>query len=235
MPAADALLDLLADEEYKVGLLAARVLKGGSLLEVGPGAGAFALAAKRFGYKVIVVEMDADTCLHMEDVVGVPAIRSSDPAAAITELHQPLEAIAMWHALEHIPEPRRALEAAAHALVSGGVLLLSTPNPEAVQLRLLRSRWVHLDAPRHLNLLSLRLVTQWLAGYGLNREFVTTSDPTGRACNHLGWREAVRMRPASGTPTRLASETGHALTLLAAPVEERAMHGSTYTAVFHKE
>ena len=74
LPAADALLDLLADEEYKVGLLAARVLKGGSLLEVGPGAGAFALAAKRFGYKVIVVEMDADTCLHMEDVVGVPPL-----------------------------------------------------------------------------------------------------------------------------------------------------------------
>lgn len=234
LPSSAELLELLPGEEFKVGLLAARTPSGGRLLEVGPGAGAFAFAAKRSGFDVLTIEMDAATCAHMTDVVGAAVVRSSDPAAAITELDEAPDAIAMWHAIEHIPQPRRLLEAAAGALEPGGTLLLSTPNPEAIQLRLLRSRWVHLDAPRHLHLLSLQVVTSWLADCGLRREFLTTSDPTGRECNQLGWREAVRRRPSAGPPTRLTSEVGHALTLMAASAEERAMSGSTYTATFRK-
>ena len=62
----------------------------------------------------------------------------------------------MWHVIEHLRRPWEVIERAAANLQDGGVLAIATPNPRALQFKLLRRRWAHLDAPRHLFLIPSR-------------------------------------------------------------------------------
>ena len=51
--------------------------------------------------------------------------------------------------LEHLDDPRAALERARSWLRPGGVLLVGVPNIATWQARIAGTRWFHLDAPRH--------------------------------------------------------------------------------------
>jgi SAM-dependent methyltransferase len=231
-PAAD--LDrLAAAEAHKLAFVRDRV-EPGRLVEIGPGSGAFAHAARRAGFDVTGIEMDARTCEHLRATVGVPAIESDDPAAALAEL-PPSRAVAMWHAVEHLPDPAAVLDAVAANLEPGGVLALSTPNPRSLQARLLGARWAHLDAPRHLALIPLAALAARTAAAGLRLVEATTRDPTSRDCGYLGWELAIRRRPAAGASRRPVLLATFALARLLRPLEDSGFRGAAYTAVFVKE
>jgi SAM-dependent methyltransferase len=58
-------------------------------------------------------------------------------------------AVTLWHVLEHLEDPRLALQRIHRWLVPGGALLVGVPNLDSLQARLGGSRWYHLDVPRH--------------------------------------------------------------------------------------
>jgi 2-polyprenyl-3-methyl-5-hydroxy-6-metoxy-1,4-benzoquinol methylase len=233
LPDAGAMEGLRGVEQHKVDLLR-RFVEPGRLVEIGPGAGVFAYAARRSGFDVTAVEMDERTSAHLRSAAGVEAINSSDPAGVLAGL-PPSRAIAMWHVLEHLPDPDAVLAAAAANLEPGGALILGTPNPQALQFRLMGARWPHLDAPRHLFLVPLEALTQRAAAAGLRRVAVTTTDPAGRHWNLFGWEYGLRRRPAQGPPARAVALAALAFTLAMRPIEHRGMLGASYTAVFRKE
>lgn len=59
-------------------------------------------------------------------------------------------ALTMWHLLEHLHDPRLALQRARGLLAPGGVLVLGTQNFAAMSRRLMQDRWTLNDVPRHL-------------------------------------------------------------------------------------
>jgi SAM-dependent methyltransferase len=59
-------------------------------------------------------------------------------------------AIVLWHSLEHLPDPRRAVAEAASRLLPGGILVIAVPNLSSLQARAFGPKWLHLDLPRHL-------------------------------------------------------------------------------------
>lgn len=59
-------------------------------------------------------------------------------------------AITMFHVFEHLDNPSQTLSILGRNLAPNGLLILSFPNIHSVQARLFRSRWLHLDPPRHL-------------------------------------------------------------------------------------
>jgi len=220
-------------ERHKVDLLLAHC-DGGRLAEIGPGQGVFAFAAKRAGFDVTGIEMDARAYRHLADVAGVGAVNSDVPHVALRAL-EAQRAVALWHVLEHLCEPWELVTAAAEVLEPGGVLALSTPNPASFGLRVLGRRWPHIDAPRHLFLVPAGALRAHAASVGLTQVAFTTDDPGGRHWNRFAWEYALRGPRPSAARARLASLGGLAATVAALPIDRSPGRGAAYTVVFRKD
>jgi 2-polyprenyl-3-methyl-5-hydroxy-6-metoxy-1,4-benzoquinol methylase len=221
----------LADAEEPRLALVTEYVRSGRLFEIGPSNGAFSAAARRAGFEVTALEMDAAACEHLVRVVGAQAVNTADPAVALRGLGT-ADAVVMWHVLEHVPGPLRLLEAIAHSLRPGGVLALAVPNPESLQARMFRRRWVHVDAPRHLTFMPLAALRGAVAPLGLWLASATTVDPVGLQLNALGWERSLVAEPLLRTPPPRFSYTFGRLGSLLRPVERRGLRGAAYTAVF---
>jgi protein-L-isoaspartate O-methyltransferase len=226
-------LDQIAERQrYQIDLVQ-RFVSGGRLLEIGPGFGVFAHLARKSGFEVETIEMDERCCRYLREVVGVGAIQSDDPAGVLQRV-EPQQVIALWHVIEHLPDPWLCLQRAAERLTPGGILVIAAPNPQATQFRLFRSRWAHVDAPRHVQLIPARLLVQWLSRCGLEPVLITTNDQGGRGWNTFGWQRSL-MNMSCRRPVRFAAwGAGWLIGRLARIVESRDLRGSTYTAIFRK-
>jgi SAM-dependent methyltransferase len=221
-------------ENYKLELIR-RFVRQGRLLEIGPGLGGFACLAKEAGYVVDAIEMDEECCTFLSEVVGVRVICSPAPASVLTD-EGPFDVVALWHVLEHLPDPLEMLAAASTHLTPGGVVVIAAPNPDSLQFRLLGRWWAHVDAPRHLFLVPLGLLVQRAREHGLEPVFHTTTDEGGIGWNYFGWRESLaNMTQARGRLRPLARAVGSGLTHVAAPLERTGLRGATYTVVLKKE
>ena len=191
LPSPEQLGQAAAGEAFKIEWLR-RLVARGALTEIGAGFGIFACAAREY-FDVTAIEMDKRCCAYLEDVVGVRSIASDAPAAVLAEL-APSRVVALWHSLEHLPDPDAVLRAAAANLQGDGVLILAVPNPSALQFAVLRGRWAHVDAPgTSASSPSRRSPDGWRLG--LQRVLCTTGDPAARHWNRFGWEYAIRLIP----------------------------------------
>jgi len=218
---------------YRVRLLLDHVAPG-PLIEIGAGTGAFASAAKAAAFDVTAIEMDESCCRYLREREGVTAICSDQPLAALDSL-PPTRVVAMWHVLEHLPNPAEVLERIAAQLEPGGVLAIGVPNPSSLQFRLMRSRWPQVDAPRHLCLMPPDALLHKGEQLGLRGVSITTTDPEGLDFDLFGWANALRRRPAMGPTPRLVGYAALALRRAAAPLERTGNRGSAVTLLLRKE
>ena len=222
----------IAAEAPRVALLT-RYVEPGRMVELGPSQGVFAAAAKRAGFDVTALELDAECCLRLERDVGVHAIQTAAPETVLPQL-APSRAVVMWHVIEHLPDPWAVLRAIAAHLEPGGILALAAPNPGALQFRLLGPRWMHLDTPRHLTLIPLPALREEAAGLGLELMVATTNDHVGSVLTRVGWQRSLLSPPALRPDARFAWAIGTVLGTLFGPAERRGLRGAAYTAVFRK-
>ncbi len=217
-------------ETSRVAMLARHVQPSGPLIDVGAGPGGFAAAARDAGYDVTAIEMDERSCEYMRERLGVRAIRSDDPVAALREL-PPVRTISMWHVLEHLRDPAAMLAAAADRLEDGGVLAIGVPNPRSLQFRALGARWAHLDAPRHLCLVPEQALTRRLGELGLRPLLATSDDLFARLCALHAYVYALRHRPARGDARAATVRAAQAIAKALAPLERRELRGAALTLV----
>jgi SAM-dependent methyltransferase len=218
---------------YRVRLLLEHVAPG-PLIEIGAGTGAFAAAAKAAGFDVTAIEMDEACCRYLREHEGVAAICSDRPLAVLDSL-PPARVVAMWHVLEHLPNPADVLERIAAQLEPGGVLAIGVPNASSLQFRLMGSRWPQVDAPRHLCLMPPDALLRKGEQLGLRGVAITTTDPEGLDFDLFGWANALRRHPASGPTSKLVGYAALALRRAAAPLERTGNRGSAVTLLLRKE
>ena len=178
---------------YRTSLITTRTAPG-RLIEIGPGAGAFAVTATRAGYSVTAIEMDPACCSFLEGE-GITAICSDDPVARLHEL-EPARAIAMWHVLEHLPNPGESARRRRREARARGVLAIGIPNTRSLQFRLTGPSWAHVDAPRHLTLVSPHALVERCRGAG--RPAPAARDdgrPAGAVDYRFGWVNSLSRRP----------------------------------------
>lgn len=58
--------------------------------------------------------------------------------------------ITFWHSLEHMQTPLSAITRAKKLLNKNGKIIISVPNGSSLGFLLVKDKWFHLDAPRHL-------------------------------------------------------------------------------------
>jgi SAM-dependent methyltransferase len=224
-------LSLWAEHErYKIDIVK-RFAGGGSLIEIGPGNGGFAYLAKTAGFRVRVIEMDTDCCDFLARSVGVDVVNTTEETRAL-EASDPADVIALWHVAEHLDDPFALLRTAARKLEPGGIIVLAAPNPAALQFRILRSRWAHIDAPRHLYLIPPDVLRSLAEACGLDLLLQTTTDEGSLGWNRFGWQfslASVSQRPRVRT---CAMRVGGIVADMLRPLEECEGRGSAYTMVF---
>src|SRR3989338_51129 len=113
-------------ERYKIEIFQ-RFSGKGRLLEIGPSYGSFTYLAKKAGFEVEAIEMNARCCRFLNDVVGARAINSNDPINAQQHL-EPYDVIALWHVIEHLPDPWAMLDAICASLKPGGIVCWPPPT-----------------------------------------------------------------------------------------------------------
>ena len=232
IPTPERLAELARKDTFKIETLTHHS-RPGRLLEIGPAWGTFALQAKQAGYQVDAIEMNANCCAFLSQTVGVRAICSNTPHEVMESLG-PHDVITIWQVIEHIPDPWTLLGAAAKNLTPGGILILSTPNPDAWQFRIMGSEWPHIDAPRHLFLIPSDTLISYTATLGLDFVHKSTIDRDARSWNRFGWQRLLMNRIKGKWLRRAALLAGYGIATVFGPIENREPNGSSYTIVFRK-
>jgi SAM-dependent methyltransferase len=96
---------------------------------------------------------------------GVELERATLEDASIER--ESVDAVVVWHVLEHLDEPGPAVERMAGWLRPGGVLLVGVPNIDSLQAAIGGARWLHLDVPRHRHHFTPAGLRVLLARHGL--------------------------------------------------------------------
>ncbi|MDW5593650.1 class I SAM-dependent methyltransferase [Conexibacter stalactiti] len=227
---ADAAVARDENAAHRLELLRGLVPQG-RLVEIGPSYGGFLELARRAGYDVSAIELDAGCCRFISEQLRLPVTQSDDPAAALTG---PYDAIVMWHVLEHLADPAALIASAAAALAPGGMLIAIAPNPESLQLKLLGGRWAHVDAPRHLALIPLAALAGEGAKHGLEVAWSTTADEDALRSNNFGWSGSLAASTQNETVARGLRLGGELVRIAVAPVERRGQRGASYTIALRK-
>lgn len=159
------------------GVIAARldrVAPPGPVLDVGAGEGSLLDALERRGRAGTGLERnDSDPRFRDESIDAV----GGDWAAVV-----------LWHALEHLPHPGRAIASAARILVPGGVIAIAVPNNSSLQAQVFGDRWLHLDLPRHLCHLTTASLLAGLRANGFEVREISYLRPGQQV---IGWLEGL--------------------------------------------
>ena len=195
----------------------ARLPTTGLALELGSGTGWMLRALRERGWVAVGSERTATAAAAARDGAGVPMF-VGDLAAIRDE--PVLDLVVMFHVLEHLADPLAELQAIARRVKPGGTLILGIPNIASWQARVVGSRWMHLDAPRHLCHFSPDAIERALHESGFQVARVNF-----RSFEHdpVGW--------VQGGLDRLGFEQGFLLKLLARMPERHSGPLATLVAV----
>jgi len=111
---------------------------GRRLLDVGAYCGLFLAVAKESGFAAEGLELSRWAAAHAR-ALGFPV--REETLAERARAGARYDVLTMWDVLEHLPDPRRELEAAFRLLRPGGRLYLSTIDAGSAAARLLGPRW----------------------------------------------------------------------------------------------
>ena len=103
-------------------------LTPGRLLDVGAGLGTFLAVAREHGWIVRGTEVSKSAIDYARSTYGIDLTEGQLEDAA---LDGPFDLITLWHVLEHLPSPSRALRRCRDLLAPGGRLVVACPNDSA--------------------------------------------------------------------------------------------------------
>jgi len=148
-----------------------RYVQGERLLDIGCAQGFFLFMASRAGYTVKGVELSHDAAAYAREEFALDVEVKPFEALEFREDH--FDVVTLWQTLEHLSDPLAVLERVNGILRPGGMVVVSTPDIEAVPARILGRRWW--DIKRlHVNQFSTRTLASILRNAGF-RDVESTS------------------------------------------------------------
>lgn len=142
----------------------------GRLLDVGCGSGSYLALMEGLGWKVAGTNVVPEACEAVRRRFGFPC-----HAGELGALDLPagsFDALTLWHVLEHLPDPRAALDRARALLAPGGILGVGVPVHDCVEAEVLGDAWLGYEVPRHLVVFSRARLRSFLEECGFAVEAV---------------------------------------------------------------
>jgi len=129
---------------YKYVILKRHLQINSRLLDIGCGTGSFLSFMKKKEFDIFGVESNvkARKICHQKGLT----VESSESKLAKASV----DAIFLWHVLEHLPNPEKSLATYSSILKSAGLLVVAVPNFESHDKIYYQQNWAALDVPRHL-------------------------------------------------------------------------------------
>lgn len=203
---------LHAFDRQRLRLLARHGARSGRLLDAGAGRGRFVAAARDAGWDAGGMEPASRGVEAARDVYGVELQQAGIDDAGVPQ--GSVDAITLWHVLEHVEDPRATLGTLREWLRPGGLVLVGVPNVTSLQARVGGERWFHLDVPRHRTHFSPRGLARAAEAAGLQpvafHGVLLEHNPFGM------WQSVVNR--LSGTTSYLYYLLKHAAPLRARPL-----------------
>jgi SAM-dependent methyltransferase len=146
--------------------LASRGTGPGPILDVGCGSGPFLAFARARGWTDLTgLEPSARAAAAARAASGATIVEAALDDAELPESRYAV--VSLWDVIEHLREPRQALDRVARLLRPGGMVAISTPNRYGVAASIFGRRSVVVCPPEHLLLASRRGLRRSLEAAGL--------------------------------------------------------------------
>ncbi|MEI9919342.1 MAG: class I SAM-dependent methyltransferase [Bacteroidota bacterium] len=113
-----------------------------NLLDYGCGTGEFLATCKDAGWTVQGVEPS--------DEARVKNRKDLPVASDLSQVTTQVNAITMWHVLEHIHDLGETLAKLRSLLTNNGTIFIAVPNHESYDAQYYKNSWAGYDVPRHL-------------------------------------------------------------------------------------
>lgn len=155
-------------------------LDGGSILDVGCGAGFFLRALDPAKWDRFGVETGESASKAAGQALGRDRVFTGALAGSQWP-DSKFDVVSFWSALEHTNEPRAGLIEARRILKTGATVIIQLPNAASYQARLFRGDWFALDAPRHRYHFGLEVLGRLLSETGFEIYRVTYLSKTHNA------------------------------------------------------
>lgn len=133
--------------KQKLSLLDSYVSRG-TILDYGCGTGMFLSVAKSYGWNCIGME-PGKTARQIAINQGVNVFENKEFVSQALQ-NKEVEAITLWHVLEHVTDMNQTLSFFKEALHKNGVLIIAVPNHVSFDAKYYREYWAAYDVPRHL-------------------------------------------------------------------------------------
>ncbi len=133
--------------QRKAQLVEAHTLKQGSILDIGAGTGAFLHTMKRRGWITMGVEPDGGA---RQQALKLYDQQLSDMGDLDHIRPQSLDAVTLWHVLEHVHELHSQIEQLKSLIKKEGRIFIAVPNINSLDNSIYQLFWAAYDVPRHL-------------------------------------------------------------------------------------
>jgi SAM-dependent methyltransferase len=154
----------------------------GRLLEVGCSYGGFMAEARRDGWDVTGIELSETAARYAREQLGLRVL-SGSVHDNLQQLGGGYQVVALFHVIEHVPNPVQLLEMCRRLIKPRGLLALKTPNVASFIARLTGASWHWISPPAHLYLYSPKTLSLLLEKSGYQP--LTFQSAQGDAHNNL--------------------------------------------------
>lgn len=187
-------------QSEKTRFLARCKLSGGSILDVGCGAGFFLRALDSKKWERFGVETSAGASTAAEAVIGSGSVFTGTLTESSWEDSQ-FDVVTFWSALEHTNDPRMNLREARRIMKTGGTLVVQVPNAASYQARLFKGDWFALDAPRHRYHFTLPVLDRLLSETGFD---VYRATSFSKAHNSHALRQSLKVKLGTRASSKIS-------------------------------